>query len=198
MKNPDRQIAVFGGAFNPPTVAHQAIMQACLDQPEMDEVWVMPSGDRLDKSFGVSDATRVAMLEVVKAEVFADDSRLHISNFELTLPRPSQTYRTVGALALQHPNAQFWFAYGSDSYNSMHLWERGLELQASQSFLLLSRDASELPAENERIRHLVLDGGMSPMSSTEVRSATSRGLPIDHMVCQSVHRHIVDNQLYLD
>lgn len=43
---------IYGGAFNPPTLSHVAILQAVLEfaEPTQSEVWVMPSGTRLDKA----------------------------------------------------------------------------------------------------------------------------------------------------
>lgn len=78
----------------------------------------------------------------------------------------------------------------------MHLWQGGRELQASQSFLLLDRDGADLPEENERIKHLVIDDTIGPMSSAEVRNIASKGAPIGHLVCRSVCDYIAENQLY--
>lgn len=57
---------IYGGAFNPPTRAHQAILQACIDYAEQlsvdAEVWLMPSGDRVDKKIEASYADRLELL----------------------------------------------------------------------------------------------------------------------------------------
>lgn len=77
MNTPEmKEIAVFGGTFNPPTLAHQEIIEACLQHPTFDEVWVMPSGERADKDITVEAEDRIAMLEAVKSDVFAGDERL--------------------------------------------------------------------------------------------------------------------------
>jgi nicotinic acid mononucleotide adenylyltransferase len=57
-----RKILLFGGSFSPPTLAHEAIIAACLDMKDFDEVWVMPSGDRADKVIAIQDEDRLKML----------------------------------------------------------------------------------------------------------------------------------------
>ena len=77
-----RNVLIFGGGFNPPTPAHEAIIGACLEMPQFDEIWLMPSGDRLDKSIDSEDRDRLQMLEIVKSERFGDNPRLHVSDFD--------------------------------------------------------------------------------------------------------------------
>ena len=37
-----KNVALLGGAFDPPTKGHMAIAEAVLKLPEIDEVWFMP------------------------------------------------------------------------------------------------------------------------------------------------------------
>src|SRR5688500_12607443 len=98
-----RSILVFGGSFSPPTLAHEEILRRCLSLPQFDEVWAMPSGDRLDKTIPAEDEDRLAMLEIVKTERFANNPRLHVSAFELELPQPTNTFDTLHWLRAQFP-----------------------------------------------------------------------------------------------
>ena len=191
------KILVFGGAFNPPTNAHAQIIQACLEAPEFSEVWVMPSGDRYDKQMATDDRHRLDMLRLIKRDQFGDNPRLKVTDFELELPRPSETIRTVGALALAHPDTDFWFVFGADSYASMPQWQGGLALQAELSVALLPRGDIELPPENEQIVHLPdIATDTAAVSSTQVREALSIGNDIRHFVCNAVHEYIQQRALY--
>src|SRR5215813_4590567 len=99
-----RHILVFGGAFNPPTLAHEAIIRECLALPQFDEVWLMPSGDRLDKQISSSDHDRRHMIRLVHQHAIAQHPRLRVSDFELRRSPPTQTYETVYALQQRHPD----------------------------------------------------------------------------------------------
>lgn len=192
-----KEIIIFGGSFNPPTLAHQAIMKKCLEQPGYDEVWVMPSGDRIDKEITASDAERLAMLHQVKGEVFAGNERLHVSDFELNLSRPTQTIRTLGALATAYPDVHFWFVYGADSYASMATWQSGDRLQREMSCLLMARAGYRLPPETMRVRHLpAMEDCLVGMSSTVVRERLARREAVKDLVCRSVMSYIQERKLY--
>lgn len=192
-----QQVIVFGGSFNPPTRAHECIMHMCLEQPQFAEVWVMPSGDRDDKQMSSGDDERIAMLESMKTIEFNANPRLHISDFELQLPRPTQTIRTVGALATSYPDKKFWFVYGADSYASMPEWEDGQELQRQLAVLLLPRPGAVLPPESETVRHMTGEiAEVASVSSTQVREAVASSQNIESFVSQSVWQYITKSRLY--
>jgi hypothetical protein len=41
-----KQIAIYGGAFDPPHLGHLGLIKHLISLPGMDEVWVLPCGDR--------------------------------------------------------------------------------------------------------------------------------------------------------
>jgi nicotinate-nucleotide adenylyltransferase len=194
-----KEVIILGGTFNPPTVAHQEIARGCLNETGFDEVWMMPTGQRRDKDIDTDHDVRLAMLGHMKQEVFADTDRLVVSDFELNLPIPTETSRTVGALAIAYPNKRFWFVYGADSYHNMPTWKDGEELQRTLPMLLIGRPGYMLPPESDRVKHLALslDEAIASVSSTEVRNRAHARKPIGTLVCSSVHDYIMTNGLYL-
>lgn len=189
------ETAIYGGAFNPPTRAHEAITRACLELEGIDEVWLMPSGDRMDKQFGLRDTDRRWMLEYMVQEVFDHDSRLKVSRFELDyMTRPTQTFKTVDALAQCYPDHHFKFVFGADSYRAMPNWENGELLQLRLGMLIVPRwDIAVQDAPNVTILDVIT---CDAMSSTEVRERVAEGKSIDHMVCKGVANYIKDCGLY--
>ncbi|MDB5164280.1 MAG: nadD [Candidatus Saccharibacteria bacterium] len=192
------EIAIFGGSFNPPTRAHEAGVQACLDRQDIDEVWLMPSGYRADKPGLVDDQARLEMLQIVKRQEFYDNPRVVISDFELSLPRPTQTYKTMGALARAYPEHRFWFVSGADTYATMQNWEGGHQLKASLPMLLIPRIGYELPEPTQQLRQLeVLEDMVDGISSSQVRERLALGGPIEFLVCDAIARYIAEKGLYL-
>ena len=184
-----QQILIFGGGFSPPTLAHEAIVRVCLALPEFDEVWTMPSGDRLDKQVAFRDAARMDMLRLARAASFANDPRLVVSDFELKLPRPSQTYSTVEALREAFPHAEFTFVFGADSYESMPSWPRGAELQESLSMVVFGSARRNLPANVRYIQIIEY----ADISSTQARAALAKGKSLAGMVSPAIADYLAAN-----
>lgn len=174
-------IAVYGGTFDPPTLAHEAIIEAALDQSDIDQLWVMPSGDRLDKPGMSSREVRLSLLHLMVTARFLDDPRLIVSEFEMDLPQPSTTIETYRALHATYPQDDFHFIFGADSYQDMPHWQEGTWLQSNLGMLLVARSGYELPPESERVRHLPFVE-QQVISSTVVRERVRAGLDISTLV----------------
>lgn len=192
-----KEIAVFGGSFDPPTVVHQQIVRTLLNDPSFDEVWVMPSGDRKDKPHTTNIIKRLAMLAAMCSEQFAAEDRLHISEFELGLPQPTETFHTVQALERQYPATRFWFVFGADSVATMHTWREGERLLADLPMIVVPRHGYETPATAKHVQELPdLEIFEQGISSTEVRRRVGEGLALDGLVSDSIARFIHRRQLY--
>ena len=151
--------------------------------------WVMPSGDRLDKTIAQDDEDRMRMLEIIKTERFADSPRLQISDFELKLPRPTKTSSTVPALAKRFPNADFWFALGRDSYLSMPDWPDGHELQKNLRMVIFySGLGAIITAGNVTTADLGTE--YSDISSTKVRQALAAGQSLEDLVSEPIANYL--------
>lgn len=191
------EIALFGGTFDPPTLAHEAIIDTILARKDIDELWVMPSASRQDKPDMTDEQTRLRMLQQLKKESFGDNPRLKISTFEIDLPYATETYRTYDALKRAYPDDTFMFVYGADSYADMPNWRNGKRLQRTMGMLLVDRVGYSLPDESATIRHLHVPAAIKlHTSSTDVRNAVGGGQDYSNLVSKSVATFIVSNDLY--
>lgn len=192
-----KEVAVFGGSFDPPTIVHQQIVRTLLDDPSFEEVWVMPSGERKDKPHTTGLVRRMAMLATMCSDQFADEPRLQISDFEANLPQPTETCNTVRALEHTYPNVRFWFVYGADSVGTMHTWREGDRLLRELPMIIVPRHGYEVPSAARHIQELPdLDIFEQGISSTEVRRRVSKGVPLDGLVSNGIARFIVRRRLY--
>ncbi|HSX16162.1 MAG TPA: nicotinate-nicotinamide nucleotide adenylyltransferase [Candidatus Saccharimonadales bacterium] len=190
-----QRIILYGGSFNPPTIAHEAIIRACLALPGFDEVWVMPSRTREDKEITVSDDNRLQMLYILQQYAFAGERRLKITDFELKLPAPTRTARTLPALAAAYPGTEFWLALGGDSYRSLPEWPDAASFMHDIRVVLFSEDGEGL-AENDHLVHLHLPQEVWTVSSTEARALLSAGQDARAVVRQPVLDYIARHHLY--
>ena len=77
------RVAVFGGAFNPPHLAHVFAVTYLLGREDVDKVWLMPTSAHV---FGKDMAPledRIEMLQDVVASLGWSD-RVFVSDFEGT------------------------------------------------------------------------------------------------------------------
>jgi nicotinate-nucleotide adenylyltransferase len=192
------KIALFGGTFDPPTIIHEAIIASCLALPDFDQVWIMPSGVREDKPGMSSDASRLELLACMSQRVFGGNTRLVITEFEMQLPRPTETITTVKALRQTYPRHEFWFVMGADTYNNMSTWRGGKHLQATLPMLVVERGSDSYPPASATVRHVPLPQEIldKPGSSTQVRQAVAAGRAIDYLVSKAVLDCIFRRGLY--
>jgi len=132
---------IYGGAFNPPTLAHIAILQACVDyaRPRGADVWVMPSGDRTDKSINASRERRLEMIEAMIADVDSEGVQTGILETELDRSVAVETFDTVLELSDGYTDREFAWVFGADSTETMADWHEGEWLLENISMLVIER-----------------------------------------------------------
>jgi nicotinate-nucleotide adenylyltransferase len=137
-------------------------------------------------------------LQLMKEKEFNNSAMLIVSDFELKLPQPTQTIRTVEALTQKFPDYKFWFVYGGDSYQSLPSWESGDYLRDSLPVLLVNRYGFDLPKESEHIRYIALnsDKNLADVSSTLVRQSLQTGSSYSTLINDSTRAFIRDRMLY--
>jgi nicotinate-nucleotide adenylyltransferase len=58
-----KNIALYGGAFDPPHKGHIKLIESLTKIPGIDEVWLLPCGERTDKKLLLPMETRFAMMK---------------------------------------------------------------------------------------------------------------------------------------
>ncbi len=187
-----KQAIIYGGAFNPPTLAHHAILQACFDfaQKNHAEVWIMPCGDRSDKSIGVSIKDRLRLVEALVEDVDEHNVKHRVVDIELRDKQKTDTYRTHLMLKSKFPAYSYCWVFGSDSVNTMKDWNNGVWLFNNLKMLVVSRPNSELLDIPQNASLLDFEG--HDISSTEVRRLLKINESIKHLVTPTTHALLVE------
>lgn len=177
---------IYGGAFNPPTRAHQAILQACVEHARtLDaEVWLLPSGDRSDKTISVSRQRRLQLLQALVNDVILHDVQLDINTAELDRNEQTETYDTVMGMNESYPDRRFIWVFGSDSIVTMPSWRGGEWLVENLPMLVIERAGS--PVEKLGRYALLLPVHTTMVSSTEVRRRLAANETVEELVTPSV------------
>ena len=179
------RVALFGGSFNPPHVAHQLAALYVLETAPVDSLWFVPA---FEHAFGkplVAFEDRLAMCELAAAAL---GPRVQVSDVERAIGGRSLTLRTVRRLTELHPEHAFSLVIGSDLQGDVPTWYGADELQRTISFIVVGR-AGAAPAESGAI-------AMPEVSSTAVRAALAAGKAVDGLVPRAVLDYILRKGLY--
>ena len=114
-------IYIFGGAFDPPHVGHSAIVRALLHYKNPKKIIIIPSSERDDKKYHVSDTHRLQMLDIFREEV-ADD-RVVIDDYFIKNWKGEMITRDVDQYARKVYGEDIVHVFGTDTIASMPDWD---------------------------------------------------------------------------
>jgi nicotinate-nucleotide adenylyltransferase len=184
------RIAIFGGSFNPPHVAHQMLALYVLETAPIDGLWFVPCFRHpFDKPLAPFD-DRFRMCE---RAVGALGPRVQVSDIEREIGGESRTLRTVRRLQELHPEHEFQLVIGGDLYAEVPTWYGGAELQRTVPFIVVGRGGSAGPGSGSG---KVAKVAMPEVSSTEVRQALREGKTVEGLVPRTVLDYIYERGLY--
>jgi nicotinate-nucleotide adenylyltransferase len=140
-----KRVALFGGSFNPPHVAHQLVALYVLETQPIDELWFVPT---YSHPFGKQLASfdhRVAMSELAIAAL---GPRVRVSRAEEELAQKpgfvaSRTIDLVDHIAAQGYAPRL--AIGTDILAETHKWYRWDELVTKAPLIVVGRAGHALP-----------------------------------------------------
>ena len=175
------RIALYGGSFNPPHVAHQLVALYVLETEPVAELWFMPAfRHAFDKPLEPF-AERFRMCELAAAAVGA---RARVCDIESRLGGPSRTLKTVERLKEEHPGTEFSLVIGADLLSEVDNWYGADTLRRLVPFIVVGRATGSGPV------------AMPSISSTEIRAALGSGQDASAWVPKSVLDYITSRGLY--
>ena len=181
------RIALYGGSFNPPHIAHQfAILYAlAAASPAFDRLWIVPTFKHAFDKHLVAFEDRLAMC-LAMARPFG--SRVEVCRIEEELGGDSYTFNTVSELKRRHSTAHFTLVIGADLIAERERWHRWSELKEAVEFFIVGRAGYEDKFDDRP--------ELSGMSSTELRERLARGEDCSRWMDAQVLQHILSRGLY--
>ncbi len=181
-----KSIAILGGSFNPPHVAHLMAAYWTLATQDVSEVWLLPS---FRHPFGKELAPfedRVRMCELAVRAIRG--AAVCTAEAELANdPLVGKTARTLEHLRAKHPTHDFSLVVGADVLPETDKWYRWDRVQALARIVIVGREgyppvpgAPSLPA----------------ISSTEIRARLARGEDVSGLVPRKVGEYAAEKGLY--
>ncbi len=183
-------IAIFGGSFNPPSVAHIDIIRYLKDTLKMDKIILVPCGKRNDKPHLVYGQHRIAMLMVTVAAAFQETPQhfvmsdvnsiqtkgtIFIDDYEVKDNK--KMIPTAYLLKMYHekfPDDNIYFVLGTDNLLSIHKWEEFDKYLVHEKYIIFNR--FETPFSNKELlsNSIFVDNFLTKeVSSTKIRQLIS-------------------------
>jgi nicotinate-nucleotide adenylyltransferase len=179
-------VAIFGGSFNPPHIAHVLACALVLGVEQVDRVLVVPTYRHpFAKPLAPFD-DRVRMCELAMAPLPA----VHVSRVEEELGGESRTLRTIERLKETHPDWHLRLVIGADIMAEASRWLGFETIVRLAPLIVLRRAGIDAPVAGRPL--------LPEVSSTEVRAAIERGAwpEVDGLVPRGVLAHARARGLY--
>ena len=187
-------IGILGGSFNPVHVGHMILASYLSQWGYVDEVWLTlsPRNPLKDPSELIPDLRRLAMLNIA---VKGSDN-IDICDIELSMPRPSNTIRTLELLRERNPDKKFKLIIGSDNWRNFDRWREPQKILDEFGVIVYLRPG--YPVARSTVEGLeIATAPLLDISSTFVRQAISRGRDMNYFLPAGVYKYIKDNKLYV-
>ena len=193
------RLGVFGGAFDPPHLAHVALAQAAVEQLDLRQLRVLPTGQAWHKARELSPAGhRLAMAR----EAFGAVPRTFVDDRELRRAGPTYTIDTLRQLKAEFPRMELMLVIGADQAEALRSWRESDQLLQLATVAVAARarpdpdappfDTTSLPGA----RFCAVELPPMPVSATQVRALVAAGQEIGHLVPPGVASYIARHHLY--
>lgn len=181
---------VFGGSFNPVTIAHEKIVSLILKKYPDANVIILPVGNSYNKPKLVSYNDRLEMLKLV----FKDHPQVTISLIEKNKTFDG-TIQSLDELSKTYNN--LYFVMGTDNLKGLKSWVEYERLIKTYPFIFIERDKdliSELIKEHPLINPNYLEISFDEnVSSTIIRTNVDK---YQSYLKPDVYNYIKKNNLY--
>lgn len=188
-------LVVFGGSFNPPTIAHFNIAKHILKTLDCQQFFFLPVGDQYPKKELISANYRVDMLNLICHQL----SRASVSLLEVEADHVLTSFETLSLLQTQYPNQKIGFVIGADNLKDLPKWVQVEELIRHFFIIVFRRDDINVDEIIETLfkeqmeRFIVLDSfDEMKVSSTQYR----QNLNQKELVLKEVDAYVHKHQLY--
>jgi nicotinate-nucleotide adenylyltransferase len=201
---PLQRLGVFGGAFDPPHLAHLALAQAAIAQLNLDELRVLPTGQAWHKARVPSAAQhRLSMTRLA----FADMPNVVVDDREIRRAGPTYTVDTLRELGAENPGAELFLILGEDQARAFTTWHA---FDAIAQFAIICVAARAILTNEEATFGTPNSSSSDPMfphfqplkmpnmpvSATLIRARIADHQDILPLVGEPVARYIVNHHLF--
>lgn len=162
-----------------------------------DEIWLIPSGERVDKHMDASVMHRHDLATIMAEDLAQEDGpRISVTSIELDRKEMTRTIDTMRELSEKYPDHEFHFIVSSELIPHIQTWEEGDTLFNTVNYLILERPGYSLekilcPPLSYKIPH----GEIPELSSTHVRTITDKR-DLAKLTSERIADYIFNKKIY--
>lgn len=201
-----KNIAVFGGSFNPVHSGHISLVKQIDEKLGFDKILMIPSAVPPHKCADemTSPEHRIKMCLLAAKHI---GEKCSVDTIEILSGGISYSVNTLRALKERYPGDKLWFVMGSDMLFTLDKWYKYEEILSLASVAAASR--------SERDKRLVMTKAkqfkeslpycdiravsieIKEISSTQIRQMIKKGKDISGLVPDDIMNYIKTNRLYI-
>lgn len=187
-------VVVFGGAFNPPTIAHKEMYYLIEAEFGFQYFIYLPVSNKYHKSTLIDDSYRIEMLKIM----INDLPKAKISLLEVNDLDYLGTYESLVRIKEKY-NQDIAFVIGSDNLLKMKNWIKADSLVRDFKFIVVNRnnqDALKIIKSNTLLKKHQENFKILPGFNQYISSTAFRETLDDSIVTQEVYQYIMEKDLY--
>lgn len=187
-------IGLFFGSFNPVHNGHLMIANYIVETTELDKVWlvVSPHNPFKQKDTLLNEYDRLHLVTLGIGE----NSKLHASDIEFKLPKPSYTIDTLTYLKEKYPQHRFSLIMGSDNLHSFHKWKNAEFILKNYQIYAYKRKGFIINPFQEQINVQLLDVPLLDISASFIRENIHKKISMQYFLPEKVWEYIQLNHLF--
>lgn len=187
--------AVFSGTFNPIHVGHLVLANYLCEFTDVEEVWLMvsPLNPLKEPNSALDSKLRYKMVKLA----VDDDNRLAASDFEIHLPQPTYSIKTLTALRDSYPDREFSLLIGADNWLVFDQWKAYQQIIDEFPIWIYPRAGFDVKIPNSMPSVKLLSAPLVEISSTFIRQSITAGHDMRRFVPEEVWKYIKNNSLYI-
>lgn len=197
-----KNIAFYGGSFNPPNNIHLKIAKDILQKLNINELYFVPVGNYYRKNGLIDVYHRYNMLKLL----CNNEKNIFVSNITLNEVNNLKAIDIFKIINNKYGNDNVYFIMGADNFVQIHKWKGFEELVGNFKIIIVKRDdininniilENKILEKNKDNFYIVdMDNVESQIDSTEIRSKIEKSENVQEYLNINVYNYIKSNNLY--
>lgn len=198
----NKNIAIYGGSFNPVHIAHTKFSEIVMHEYNIDKLFIVPTFYSPHKSNSemVSPYDRFNMCKLA----FKNVDKAFVSDIEISRQGKSYTVDTLRYFNSKYPNDKLYLIVGADMYVTLLDWKLPEEIFKIAEIITVPRDNDNYDSLLRYSKRITMYGAIShilsqpimQLSSSNVRIKLNRHEDVSNLLNINVYEYIKTNNLY--
>ena len=128
-----KKYGFFGGAFNPPTIAHEKLALEIAEKYNLDKVYFVPVGNFYNKKDLVDEKERLKMLKLISSD------KIDVLPIEFNMNKNLNTSEALELINNEYKNVDRYFIMGGDNLEKLSSWQNPENCLNGNKFIAIER-----------------------------------------------------------